>query len=66
MANTFKNARAFISFDTERFTKQHKFQLLKIEPGFAYVDGQKDEKPSFLKALVMIVADYTEDAGGGR
>lgn len=65
MANTFKQARSFLRFDVEAFTKQHALQLLKVEAGYNYVDGKREEKPSFIKALVMIVADYTDGHGDG-
>lgn len=61
MSNTFKNARNFTAFDVDRFNRQHAFQLLKVEGGYNYVDGKREEKPSHLKALVMVVADYTDE-----
>lgn len=61
MSNTFKNSRNFTAFDVDRFNRQHAFQLLKVEGGYNYVDGKREEKPSHLKALIMVVADYTDE-----
>ena len=63
--NAFKNTRRYTAFDVEAFARDHRFQLLKVEPGYAYVDGQREANPSYIKALVMIQADYTDEARQG-
>ncbi len=65
MANEFKNARSFLHFDVEGFQKNHVFQLLKVEPGYNYVNKEREEKPSHTKVLVMIISDYTDEGKTG-
>lgn len=64
--NAFKNTRRYTAFDVEAFARDHRFQLLKVEPGYAYVNGQREEHPSYIKALIMIKEDYTDEARQGH
>lgn len=63
--NAFKNTRRYTAFDVEAFARDHRFQLLKVEPGYAYVDGQREEAPSYIKALIMIEKDFTDESREG-
>lgn len=65
MSNTFKNARNFQRFDVEAFQKQHVFQLLRVDEGYNYVDGKREQNPSHIKVLLMVVADYTDGHTNG-
>lgn len=64
MANSFKNARKYLIFDVEAFQAKHAFQLLRVEPGFSYIDGKREDVPSHVKLLVMVVADYSDGPEG--
>lgn len=64
MANNFKNARQYLTFDVEAFQDNHVLQLLRVEPGFNYIDGKREDLASHVKLLVMVVADYSDGSGG--
>lgn len=63
--NTFKSARRYTAFDAEAFAQDHIFRLLTVEPGYAYVDGQREANPSYIKALIMIEKDFTDEKREG-
>ena len=63
--NTFKNARRYTAFDAESFAQDHIFRLLTVEPGYAYVDGQREATPSYIKALIRIEKDFTDEKHEG-
>lgn len=70
MANEYVGAKNLLELNTSKLQGQSKMRLVRVEPGYEYfknAEGRsvKNDTPSYVKVVVLITEDYSNDFPNG-